>query len=151
MEGGDSPYFCRYWKLLAKLALVARCKNNASVTFFVKTCLFLSQFKGERAIFVIIGSRDMVCERLRMPGMTEEGCVMSVSQKEKLMSLLFREGIKPLNVKFFRFGCAPVTEEQLCEQINSAFSQKEAGLAIVTDTFPETKRKIDVRARLAAL
>lgn len=76
---------------------------------------------------------------------------MSVSQKEQLMSLLFREGIRPLNIKFFRFGCEAATEEELCAEVNSAFAQKREGTAIVSERFPEDKEKIDVRARLATL
>lgn len=76
---------------------------------------------------------------------------MSGNQKEQLISLLFREGVKPLNIKFFRFGCDPVTEEELCSEVNSAFKQKLDGSATVTNRFPETKEKVDVRARLAAL
>jgi hypothetical protein len=70
---------------------------------------------------------------------------MPVSQKEQLMSLLFREDIKPVNLKFFRFGCAAVTEEELCAEFASALKQKRDGTANVTKEFPEHPTPIDVR------
>jgi len=73
---------------------------------------------------------------------------MSVSQKEQLMSLLFQDGIKPLNLKFFRFGCESVTEEQLCAEFSAALLQKQSGTIVSSTKFPENVSPKEIQSLL---
>jgi hypothetical protein len=74
----------------------------------------------------------------------------AMAQKERLINLLFsREGETHRNLKLMRGPKAAVTEDELCEQINSALVRKRAGMLQPVE-LPRSK-KTSVKKFLEAL
>ena len=75
----------------------------------------------------------------------------NMSERDKLMSLLFEGDASLLNLKVFRsfpVHVGKVAHEEVCAQITSAIEQKRDGTADVSKNFNDTAKKIDVRTLL---
>jgi hypothetical protein len=76
---------------------------------------------------------------------------MAVHEKEVLLSLLFREGRQPKNVKFFRGDREVLSEAEFCQQVHSALLQRKTGRAKVAERFAEDLPQVEVKELVAAL
>jgi hypothetical protein len=77
---------------------------------------------------------------------TEQG------KKAALVTLLFGQDGRTLeNVKFFRGDRDLVTEEEFCDQVHSGLLQRKMGRAIVSESFTEEDRSLDVDSFVATL
>lgn len=75
-----------------------------------------------------------------------------MSERKKLLSFLFEgSGREVTNIKFFRGPRDLVSQEELCEQVHSAFMQKRMGKAVVAEELNCGIAKINVRDFLARL
>ncbi len=77
------------------------------------------------------------------------------TERELLMSLLFGEDTKLINLRCFRrhvggIATEPATAEEIAAEIRSALRQKEDGTATVSKHFNDDAAKVDVRAVIAA-
>ena len=73
------------------------------------------------------------------------------TMKDRLISALFDDGEKLVNIKFFTGGPGKVSEEDLCRSALSAIRQRREGTAKVSKRFPDEARQVDVRALVASL
>lgn len=82
----------------------------------------------------------------------EESVVAAnMTEREKLMELLFEDGTKLVNLKCFPGNDSSVSHDAICAQLRSAILQKHNGTATVSARFNDDAVKVDVRARLAEL
>ncbi len=73
-------------------------------------------------------------------------------KKAALITLLFgQEGSILENVKFFRGDREVVSEEEFCDQVHSGLLQKKMGRALVSESFDEDARLLNVGAFTATL
>lgn len=70
-------------------------------------------------------------------------------EMDRLISILFPKGGPQLvDLKFFP-GEQPVTVEEFCEEVHSAFLQVDSGQSVGVEDFPESLRRVPVDKFLA--
>jgi hypothetical protein len=77
-----------------------------------------------------------------------ETVMSNVSEKERLMSLLFEDGTQLMDLKLFLSLTPPaggITPEDISREMKSAIEQKRAGTATISKSFGDDAAKVDVR------